>query len=205
MVGGCIGNGGVWIVVMGFVEMMGGVVCYFGQYQICFFMVQDYMFIYQYGYIQVMDFIDLFVGIGVVFVIVGDEVGIMLCLQLCQWCGVWGQLVYVVIDQVVGDGYYVGLQGVDFVDDGLQIGCFDGGVDVDVVDLDDGEVFQCCGQVGDGYVDFYYGSGVVGVEIVNDCGCCGEGQYQLGVQFYYFVLLDGWQVQLGQCGQCECV
>jgi hypothetical protein len=61
-----------------------------------------------------------------------------------------GQLAHAAIDQVAGDGHHVGLQGVDLVDDGLQIGRLDGGADVDVADLDNGESSSAAGRLAMG-------------------------------------------------------
>ena len=72
--------------------------------------------------------------------------------QLAQRAGLRGQLFDAAVDHVAGDGDEVRRFLVDRVHDGLHVALLDGGADVDVADLHDGEAVQVGRQAGDGHV-----------------------------------------------------
>ncbi|MCY1312166.1 hypothetical protein D9M70_625610 [compost metagenome] len=76
-----------------------------------------------------------------------------------------GQFAHGAVDQVAGDGHGVGLQAVDAVDDAVEVGALDGGADVDVADLRDGEAVQRVGQAGHRHLYLDHARHAAGVDI----------------------------------------
>ena len=91
-------------------------------------------------------------GARIVFMVARHQIHAMRRAQLAQRAGLRGQLFDAAVDHVAGDGDEVRRFLVDRVHDGLHVALLDGGADVDVADLHDGEAVQVGRQAGDGHV-----------------------------------------------------
>ncbi|MCY1478288.1 hypothetical protein D9M68_117060 [compost metagenome] len=159
------GDGAVRVAAVAFVEAAGGVVGHAAEYQRVAVVLQHHVFVHQHAHAQPAQLIDPRFRAGVVLMVAGDEVGAVARLQPGQRRGVGGQFAHGAVDQVAGDGDGVGLQAVDAVDDAVEVGPLDGGPDMDVTDLGDGETMQGVRQAGHGHVDFDHARQPAGIDI----------------------------------------
>src|SRR4029453_18821726 len=69
----------------------------------------------------------------------------------CERLSMMRELQHAAVDDVAGDRNHVGTQAIHPIDDGLHEIPFDGGADVDVTDLGDGEALELWRKIGQRY------------------------------------------------------
>ncbi len=87
--------------------------------------------------------------------VAGHEIHAIARAQAAQWFRVRRQALHAAVDQVARDGNRVRFQRVDLVDNGIQVGAFDGRAHVHVRNLRDRVAVQRCRQVADRHVHLH--------------------------------------------------
>ena len=146
-IGRCAGQRGLRIAAVLAVEMTAAVVGHAGQHQPRAAVLDHHMLVVQDADAQARQFRQPGIDTGVILVIAGDEEAAVARLQASQRGHVPAQFGHAAVDQVAGDRHQVGLEVIDGLDDAFDVALADGGSDVEVADLDDGEAVQRRGQV----------------------------------------------------------
>ena len=85
---------------------------------------------------------------GVILVVAGHHVAAVAGAQTAQRCGMGAQLRDAAVDHIASNGDQIGVELIDAVDNGLDVGALDRRPDVNVAELDDGESGQFVRQIG---------------------------------------------------------